>query len=744
MKKIIDTIKMKSKKILNEFKISWGGLKKADLITFKLMFLVILLFFISFEVYTFSKRGLVDFLIANVIILGSILIGALIASLIYVQIKKIPVSVIYYLVTAIIMLSIIFTSNRSEIGNYVAIAVTILFLILFIYGIKSIILIVFYKRKVFSNKISILIFSVMLIITSTLFTYIYFTDGLKNELKTNANETLVKSDVTLENYSSNNFGVIKGVYGNEAYLDKYEYDNEEASIDVSISHFLSKWNKTREKFLGYNVYNFPLNGQFFVPKEEGKYPLVLISHGNHEMIRSSEIGYNYLGEFLASQGYIVVSLDENALNYSTFDNKLMLSSLGNENDARAYVMLKHVEKLLDSQNDKTSVFYNKIDEENIALIGHSRGGEAVSIASLFNNIKYLPNDYRKRLNYGLNIKSIIGMSPTDMQYQPGNRPVYLENVNYLLLHGSNDMDVYYLAGSNQYERIRYTNGEDYFKAQVYIYGANHGQFNETWTKSDTSDFAGLLHNTTQLISREEQEQIAKEVIYCFLESTLKNKDKYEEVFKNISIIDEHLPDTLYVTQYHSSNDQIICDYNEDIFLETTTIKGGSISVKNLNRWREGTSYLEGKTSHNYGVFLGWDNGGSTVESNYVIDFDETNLKIKRDDSVFLSVADTSSDSKELIDFTVRIKDKNGFISNVSLSEYSKLQNMIEMKLSKFYLLEKENKPEVVFQTFELPIELFMRNNGNIDLDSIVSVSLVFDRTRKASIMVKDIGIRHTN
>ena len=42
------------------------------------------------------------------------------------------------------------------------------------------------------------------------------------------------------------------------------------------------------------------------------------------------------------------------------------------------------------------------------------------------------------------------------------------------------MDVNSLDGAKQYHRIRYTKGTNYMKSLVYIYGANHGQFNGGW------------------------------------------------------------------------------------------------------------------------------------------------------------------------------------------------------------------------------------------------------------------------
>ena len=44
-------------------------------------------------------------------------------------------------------------------------------------------------------------------------------------------------------------------------------------------------------------------------------PVAMIVHGGHSMEVSSEPGYDYLGEHLASHGYVLVSVDQNFLNH---------------------------------------------------------------------------------------------------------------------------------------------------------------------------------------------------------------------------------------------------------------------------------------------------------------------------------------------------------------------------------------------------------------------------------------------
>jgi predicted dienelactone hydrolase len=90
----------------------------------------------------------------------------------------------------------------------------------------------------------------------------------------------------------------------------------------------------------------------------------MIAHGNHEIAVDSYLGYDYLGEYLASCGYAVVSVDQNACNMLT-----------GENAGRAVLLLEHIGWLLDRSDQRDHPLYGLLDRENIAIAGHSRGGD---------------------------------------------------------------------------------------------------------------------------------------------------------------------------------------------------------------------------------------------------------------------------------------------------------------------------------------------------------------------------------
>src|SRR5688500_11504386 len=236
---------------------------------------------------------------------------------------------------------------------------------------------------------------------------------------------------------------------------------------------------TRRKFWGFDQKKFPLNGTVWYPEANGRFPLVLIVHGNHDYRDFSDPGYAYLGELLASRGYIAVSVDMNFIN-----------GLSGENDGRGWMLLKHIEAWRGFDSLPDNPFRGKVDLGNIALIGHSRGGEAVGHAAAFNRLRYFPDDAKTKLGFDFAIKSLVAIAPVDGQYKPADQCVPIENVNYLVFHGWRDGDVTTFNGLRQYQRLRFTGDEPWFKSAVYVYRANHGQWNTVWGNKDRGPRSG--------------------------------------------------------------------------------------------------------------------------------------------------------------------------------------------------------------------------------------------------------------
>ena len=357
--------------------------------------------------------------------------------------------------------------------------------------------------------------------------------------------------------------------------------------------------KPRAKYWGFDFKKLPINGRVWYPNGDGPFPLVLVVHGNHNMKDFSDPGYGYLGQLLASRGFILASVDENFIN----------GNLRGENDGRGWLLLEHLRRWRTWNDSSGSPFYHKVDMGNIALMGHSRGGEAVAVAAAFNRLSHYPDDATVKFTYNFDIKSIVAIAPVDGQYQPAGKPTPVENVNYLVFHGSHDGDVSAFSGLRQYQRIRFTDGKPWFKSAVYMYRANHGQWNTVWGNKDNGPRSGRFLALDPLIAPEEQRQFSKVYIGGFLEATLKGKNDYLPMFRDHRTIGQWLPKTMYITRFSENGFKALAGFDEDVDVTTGSVSGVTISADSLSGWKEAPIPIRSRNSDigTNAVWLGWNN-----------------------------------------------------------------------------------------------------------------------------------------
>ena len=356
--------------------------------------------------------------------------------------------------------------------------------------------------------------------------------------------------------------------------------------------------KDRRKFWGFDLKKAPINGRVWYPDGPGPFPLALIVHGNHNWREFSDPGYGYLGELLASRGFILVSVDENFIN-----------GLSGENDARAWLLLKHFEAWKGFNEAADNPLRGKVDMNNLAVMGHSRGGEAAAHAAAFNKLKYYPDDFKQEFKFNYNIKAVVAIAPVDGQYKPTGQFTPLENVNYLIIHGSHDGDVTTAMGFRQYERLRFTDGQFYFKSAMFMYRANHGQWNTVWGNKDNGPRSGRSLDLRALIDPEAQREFGKVVISGFLEATLRGKSEYVPMFRDHRTAGAWLPKTMYTTRFQDSAYRALAEFNNDVDLTTGTAPGVTIAGEHLSTWNENAVPFRsaGTTQEHNAVWVGWNN-----------------------------------------------------------------------------------------------------------------------------------------
>ncbi len=564
-------------------------------------------------------------------------------------------------------------------------------------------------------------------------------------------------------------------YGSGNDLRRPEYRSGVAikTTSVDASRFFkdfSGWKANlRKRYWGFGMDELPLNGRVWYPDGPGPFPLALMVHGNHDMTEFSDPGYAYLGELLASRGFILASLDENFLNSGLFHDPPKQQAV------RGWMLLEHLRLWREWNAQRGNPFYQKVDVNNVALMGHSRGGEAAATAALFNKLAYYPDDATIRFHYGFPIKAIVAIAPADGQYKPAGEWRILEDVNYFTLQGANDADVSSFMGSRQWDHIRFSGGGDFFKSELYIYRANHGQFNTVWGRTDIGAPNDWFLNLHSLLKGEDQRRIAKIYISGFLEATLHNRREYLPMFQDYRRIRKWLPETLYVNRYLDASNREVANFSEDTDVTTTTIPGGHLQGDNLTVWREGRiPFRRGDRDYN-GVFLGWNREHFKGRSQapvgaYTITLPDSlagDWHLDSQSALTLSVAVTDEkapppgkkadgesreakeegyDKPQLTDFTVEMDDSDGRAVRLPLSRFRPLLPPFKVQFTKLAAIDNfayNKSSEPIFQTIELPLAAFAEADGRFDLRKLKIIRLRFDRTLSRVLIVSEIGFERT-
>ncbi len=241
-----------------------------------------------------------------------------------------------------------------------------------------------------------------------------------------------------------------------------------------------------------------------------KMPVALFLHGNHMtcgtgtdpridnnaqytnngtcpsgyVVTPNHRGYDYIARNLASWGYVVVSINANrGINAATGVN-------GDQglNLARGRLVLKHLETLSNwNRNGGSAEFVgfdlkDRLDFDEIGLMGHSRGGEGMRAA---NHFYTEPNSVWQNKIEPMSIRAIIEIGPVDGQTQ---LTLNAANLAWSVLLPLCDGDVSSLEGVKPFDRMFGTTSESPKKPKstFIVWGANHNYFNTEWQMSDAS------------------------------------------------------------------------------------------------------------------------------------------------------------------------------------------------------------------------------------------------------------------
>jgi len=551
--------------------------------------------------------------------------------------------------------------------------------------------------------------------------------------------------------------------GNDKRRPLYNKAVEIKTPAVDASLLLKSWSgiygKLRTWYFGFDATRLPLNAMVWYPQNLQKpAPLVLIVHGNHLAQDWSERGYDYLAELLASRGYIVASVDENFMNTSFTD--MPWGGLKNENGVRGWLMLKHLELWRKWNREPGNPFYHRADMDRIALIGHSRGGEAMSHAALFNTLPCHPDNASEVFDFNFNIRAYVAIAPVDGQYKPAGILAPLRNINYFVIQGTHDMDMKSYGGLGTWHRIRYDDGYNGFKAGLYVHHANHGQFNTSWGKYDGSSPYANLYNITSLMPAKDQEQIAKVYISAFLDVHLKGISAYKPLFADYRYGRHWLPEQICFNQFEDSRSSFLARYEEDLDLHTATMRGVSITAGHLSVWREARHKLMWGDHISRAAYIGWSReGADTLPGRYTFTLpDSANLQLAGRSLVFSLAESRESahhvkkgklakdekradrEERQAIDFTVELTDRQGRQVRFPLSACAPLQPQIQKHLAKFAFLSRDDDAESIPDLFYFNLDTLQKQHPDFMMHRLHSIGFVFDRSASGVVILDDVGL----
>ncbi len=229
-----------------------------------------------------------------------------------------------------------------------------------------------------------------------------------------------------------------------------------------------------------------VRGVMYQPESySGKSPLLIFVHGNHgecdsgsapacTIYKRNDEGYAYLGENLASWGYTVVSLDQDelmsrqdGLGKGMHNRRLLIMAMLDGLDEAS-----HTDVPATADSNIGGLVNGHLDMTRIGLMGHSRGGDAVS--------SFIEYDHTRPKGKRYPLRGVISLAPVDYErHVPYGVP-------FMTVFGSCDGDVSNLQGARLYERSQYAQGDPYPRIQVEQIGGNHNAYNSVW-QADADD-----------------------------------------------------------------------------------------------------------------------------------------------------------------------------------------------------------------------------------------------------------------
>jgi hypothetical protein len=500
----------------------------------------------------------------------------------------------------------------------------------------------------------------------------------------------------------------------------------------------------------------------------GPYPVIINLHGRHETsfetanptntalewpcspgfesITSFE-GYDYFANFMASHGYIVISVSANAIN--AWDN----SSADYGMNARGEIMQHHCDlwNEWNTVGDTAgvtsfgSMFVGKLDMQNIGTMGHSRGGEGV--------VKHALLNYSQGSPY--HITCLITLAPVDF-----GREV-LNGIPMLNISPYCDGDVSDLQGVYYNDDTRYNDTSDHTaRHQILMLGTNHNFYNTVWTPglypaggaddwddywSSTTDFCGTLGSINKRLTPSRQQAAYTAYASAFYRYYMEGDTSFAPILHVDDIIppvSSTLDSSEVFVSWHAE-DSIRMDINRNLSegAETMNTLGGTVAANGLVAYGVcsddpgeidcSVSFSHDKEPHSgSGSSLGMPQ--MALQWDDTTDWWENSIPVANQDfsgykhlQFRASVNFSTSPSTSNANFTVELTDVFNSTASVKVTDYT---NATYFPPGNHFLCQ----PKIMYNSIKIPLVDFT----GIDLSQIQKVAFRFKDGANAILMTE--------
>jgi len=429
------------------------------------------------------------------------------------------------------------------------------------------------------------------------------------------------------------------------------------------------------------------------------YPMVVVVHGN-SLDTNSEMGYEYLLDHLARNGFIAASIHMEPREEGT---------------DRARVAHRHLQILFAMFGAKAA--------NNVGLMGHSRGGEAVVIATRLN----------QQEAWGYSINAVVSLAPTNQYTDEHFGGAWA--APYLVIYGSLDGD---LSGISDTGFEMYDKASGMKRSMVFVYGCCHDRFNTVWGDWDISRLAPV--DQPRVVSVVTHHDIAKGYMSAFFRENLSADPQWPGLLRGewtpaqVQIDTPGLP--IYV-QYLDTTARTVDDFegaHTATSWQTSSI-GGTVTQNGLPATPQENDLrtMDGQSPHQTaGLLVRWDSVGDSLV--FAIPAGQGDVRAYQAVSLRITqrVNSASNPANQVQDLRLTLTDGGGKSRAIRISKFTDIP---------YPFVRNDGLTKSAMRTVRIPLSAYTikcLNIDPVDISNLTTLTLDFSEKPTGEIEIDSV------